>query len=125
MSGNAEIISAYEKMIRSGKASKPIIISQPTPENPNGRPFGGEAIDPLKVATGEVGEPRKIINENEPEPDYSDFDDKMRNLIAEKKRKMSESNGSDEMSKLKRRIEKIEEALTLVMDTQTKLLKKG
>lgn len=124
MSGNAEIISAYERMLQSGKANEKIIISQPTPDNPSGKAFGGGGFDdPLKVATGEepIG---KKINETD-DSDYSEFDSKMRNLIEAKKKKAGITTPDvDEFSKLKNRVKKVEEALMLIMETHTKLLNK-
>ena len=108
-------ISAYEKMFQDGSAYKPIKIAQPTPDNPGGGMGGGADPD------------RKI--------DYSVFDDHMANMIQEKiEQKKATVNTKksgphyspqqgDKIAKLERRIELLEQALSLVMETQTKLMR--
>jgi len=108
-------ISAYEKMFKDGTAFKPIKIEQPTPDNPGGGMGGG--ADPDR------------------EVDYSVFDDHMANMIQEKiEAKKASVNPerpgpppspqqSDKLAKLERRIELLEQALSLVMETQTKLMR--
>jgi hypothetical protein len=114
--------SAYQKMFEDGSAYKPIKIEQPSPENEMGRPMGG-SHDP---DGGGV--------------DYSLFDEHMSSMIEEKiskkksggKTKMvnaskgTTNNISDKTVKnLERRIDILEQALQLVMETQTKLLRES
>jgi len=113
--------SAYEKMFEDGTAFQPIKIEQPSPENPGGGM--GRGSDP-----------------DGPGVDYSLFDDHMGNMIKEKiENKKAEALGApprpdappapqpqagvDRMIRLEKRIELLEQALSLVMETQTKLMR--
>jgi hypothetical protein len=110
-------LTAYEKMLKDGSAFKPIKIEQPTPDNPNGGM--GRGADP------------------DHEIDYSVFDDHMKGMIQEKiEAKKSKVNGGPErpgtqssqqdnhrITRLEERIKLLEQALSLVMETQTKLMR--
>lgn len=109
-------LSAYEKMLKDGSAFKAIKIEQPTPDNPDGGMGGGADPD------------REI--------DYSVFDDHMKGVIQEKIEAKKAAAGNperpapppspqqgDKMARLERRIELLEQALSLVMETQTKLMR--
>lgn len=117
--------SAYEKMFEDGTAFQPIKIEQPTPNNPGGG-MGGGADPDAKV-------------------DYSLFDNHMDNMIHEKieakkskvlgeqqparftgdlpEQSPIQQGGIDKIARLERRIDLLEKALSLVMETQTKLMR--
>lgn len=110
-------LSAYEKMFKDGTAFQKIEIAQPTPNNPGGGMSGGADPD------------REI--------DYSVFDDHMKGMIQEKiEAKKSKATGNPErpgpssspqdnhrITRLEERIKLLEQALSLVMETQTKILR--
>lgn len=117
---NMSEISAYEKMFEDGSAFEKIEIAQPTPDNPGGGMSGG---DP-----------------DSPGVDYSLFDNHMDGMIKEKieaKKAAALGNparpdpppspmapgATDKMIRLEKRIELLEQALSLVMETQTKLMR--
>jgi hypothetical protein len=112
------ILDAYEKMFKDGSAFRPIKIEQPTP-----------SLAEAQGTTRPVGDPRVSEERND---DYSEFDSSMQKLVDAKKRKLMEKSGgvstaSDndlikEIKSLKRRVKQLENALSLVMETQTKLL---
>jgi len=118
-------LSAYEKMFKDGTAYKPIKIQQPTPDNPTGS-FGG--------SSGEEIDPNKI---NEQLFD-NHMDDYIQSKIEAKKSKTNETKKrsstrpsvpstsqpkSNRIAALERRVELLEQALGLVMETQTKMMK--
>lgn len=122
------VLSAYEKMFEDGSAFKPIKIEQPKPNvaeaqgKPSSKPIGEKV-----QKNGQVEEERH--------DDYSQFDASMRKFVEAKKQKIKQkSNGTvvenssntelvNEIKSLKKRVKQLETALTLVMETQTKLLK--
>jgi len=125
-------ISAYEKMFKDGTAFNPIKIEQPTPTNPGGGM--GRGADPDNPGVDMSRKPDPDDNG----VDYSLFDDHMGNMIQEKieaKKLAAGGNparpdsppspqaGSDTIIRLERRIELLEQALSLVMETQTKLIR--
>jgi hypothetical protein len=108
-------------MFEDGSAFKPIKIEQPTPENENG-------------IIGGSGDPNNVV-------DYSKFDEHMENIIREKieakKSKMMNQpiqqnqpkttiidNDNIKIKQLEQRIQLLEQALGLVMETQTKMLRR-
>lgn len=120
---NMSEMSAYEKMFKDGTAFKPIKIDQPSPDNPAGGM--GRGADP-----------------DEPSPDHSLFDDHMDNMIQEKiaakkaavlgdqpvrftgdLQEQSPQAGDHRITRLEERIKLLEQALSLVMETQTKLMR--
>lgn len=89
------ITSAYEKMKQEGKLNKPIILQQPTPDNPEGRAFGG---------TG-------------------DYEAGIKNIINEKVETQNVSSSDlSELNKLKKRVAFLEESLELIMKQHIKLM---
>lgn len=110
------VMKAYEKMFEDGSAFRPIKIEQPKPS--------------LAEAQGSpVGNPKVNDERND---DYSEFDSSMQKLVDAKKRKLTGKSGGvvtasdndliEEVKSLKRRVKQLENALALVMETQTKLL---
>jgi hypothetical protein len=118
--------NAYEKMFEDGTAFQPIKIDQPSPDNEQGK-FGTGA---------DTGADPDI------EVDYSLFDDHMDNMMKEKiEAKKTKVLGeetpvkftgdlspqppaqSNKIVRLEKRIELLEQALGLVMETQTKLMR--
>lgn len=120
--GNRGILNAYEKMFKDGSAYKKVKISQPTPENPNGSSYGngsGRLGDPLKVAEGN--------KEDEDDRFVRQMDDYREKRLQELKetggKKQEPNNLVNEVKKLKQRVKLLEQALSMVMETQTKLIK--
>jgi len=116
----AKVVDAYQKMFEDGSAFKPIKIQQPSPDNEGGR------------SGGPMGESEEI--------DYSLFDNHMKgmiedkieakksgkNLMMENKSRSTKTKVSNKQYKeLKNRVALLEQALQLVMETQTKLLKES
>jgi hypothetical protein len=114
--------SAYEKMLEDGSAFKQIKIEQPTPDNPSGG-YGGSGDPDIEV-------------------DYSLFDSHMDNMMqdkiaAKKEKVLGEETPvrfsgdlspqppvqNNKIARLEKRIELLEQALGLVMETQTKLMR--
>jgi len=122
-------ISAYEKMFKDGTAFNPIKIEQPTPTNPGGGM--GRGADPDNPGVDMSRRPDPDDNG----VDYSLFDDHMGNMVQEKiEAKKAAARGTDQrtgppqadnnkITRLERRIELLEQALSLVMETQTKLIR--
>lgn len=118
--------SAYERMFDDGTAFKPIKINQPSPDNEAGR-FG-------------MGGDTENLNPNLLE---QNTDNDMEDVIERAKRLKAERTGqpvlnetlrptspyaspdNKKVKELERRISMLEQALQLVMETQTKLLKEG
>lgn len=138
------VLEAYEKMLEDGSANIPIKISQPTPTNPSGNVHGGNA-DPLSIAEGKgkpLGDPvrenRPPEIEETPEPDYSTFDSQMEEYIKRKRAARANENttsatavgniqfnGSQEIARINKRLEMIENTLGLIMETHKLILEKG
>lgn len=89
------ITSAYEKMQKEGKLSKPIRLQQPTPDNPDGRAFGGSG----------------------------DYNASIKNIINEKVVKNTPSL-NEEVKNLKSRIKVLEDSLEIIMEQHMKLMRK-
>ena len=108
------ISSAYDKMLKDGSASKPIRISQPTPDNPTGG-MGGS----------------KVLGESD--DDWSEFDSKMQEYMTLKRSKRkskskSESKPKSEsntIKKLEKRIVLLEGIVEKIMRAQMDILKNG
>lgn len=114
------IKSAYEKMFENGSAFKkidmPMVLNDPS-NNPEA------ATMPL----GEEVKPKPT--KEEPEPDFSEVDRRMQERLKSRINSLKEKTGVSkdtdvirEMNKLKQRVKTLEEALSLVMETQEKLL---
>ena len=106
------VISAYEKMLKDGSASKPIRISQPTPDNPEGG-MGGN-MDSMKSALGE----------SKDNDEFAYYDSKMKERLEERISKKS-SNESSVIKKLEGRIDLLEGVVAKIMKAQMELLKNG
>ena len=113
-----KIKSAYEKMFEDGSAYKkinmPMVLNEPNMNEVEGKPLG-EAI---KKSSKTV--------EPEPEEDFSDVDRRMQERLKARmsslKGKTQDTDMVKEMNSLKQRVKTLEEALSLVMETQEKIL---
>jgi peptidoglycan hydrolase CwlO-like protein len=118
-------ISAYEKMLKDGTAFKKIDMNRIAAQLYS-QAEGGLVDKPL-------GDPiKENQNQNsgleEDHTDWSAVDEAMQRRMNALKEKMKGSekkstNELTEITKLKKRIEKLEEALMLVMETHEKLLR--
>ena len=125
-------------MFEDGSAYKPIRITQPQPSMSeiSGVP---KTETPLGNPVPQGGDPKELFKNPDalpnPNPDYSQFDAVMEEKI-NKLRAAGNANLNDNTSnvkmqsnvmvqKLEKRIELLEQALTLVMEQQTKLLKES
>ena len=127
-------MTAYEKMLEDGTAFKKINISQPTPDNPDGNAFGGGFDDNPKQreslfeqhmdrSMDDVIEQAKAMKEaREGRPTASVPRVPVAPPPSALKSKPA-SNGK--IKELERRVSMLEQALQLVMETQTKLLKEN
>jgi len=101
---STKIQSIYEKMLKNPEFKKKLIIEQPTPENPNGRikdEYGNDLTSKEKLAMDELD--RRMI---------------------ERQKRQQFFNESNEIEKLKKRIDSLEEALTIVMKSNEKIIKR-
>lgn len=117
-------ISAYEKMLKDGTAFKKIDMNRIAAQQ-----YAQVESD---LVDKPLGDPiKESIKENGLEEDHTDWsavDEAMQRRMNALKEKMKGSekkstNELTEITKLKRRVEKLEEALMLVMETHEKLLK--
>jgi hypothetical protein len=120
--------SAYEKMFEDGSAFKPIKIAQPTPDNPTGGMIGhdperniDESVfdDSYNNSMDDIVEKAKSIKAAKTGKPISDFTPRTSSssgMIKTENKKVKE---------LERRVAMLEQALQLVMETQTKLLKES
>lgn len=118
MSGNRNILNAYESMFEDGSAYKPIQIKQETPTVSSAEGKGGG--EPL----GNILE-NNNRNDDDGEPDFSEFDRRMAKRVNGIRSRINEggSNGSsEEIMELKNRVKLLEQALAMIMATQTKLI---
>jgi hypothetical protein len=106
------VISAYEKMLKDGSASKPIRISQPTPDNPEGGMGGG--MNSMKSA----------LDESKDNDEFAYYDSKMKERLEERISKKS-SNESSVIKKLEGRIDLLEGIVAKIMKAQMELIKNG
>ena len=120
MSEHSKILEKYEQMFKDGSAYKPIHIAQPQPN--------------VSEVTGAVEKPASPLGEqvnrdnfqDEAVTDYSQFDSEMQNRINEMRGNRNthpNNQGNDDITRLKKRVDLLEQALTLVMETQSKLIK--
>jgi hypothetical protein len=117
-------ITAYEKMLKDGSAFKKIDMNKIQNQMYAG---AGGAIDEAKP----LGEPApQNTNLDEDHTDWSAVDEAMQRRMNALKNKMNGGgastkqplNESQEITKLKARVKRLEEALMVVMQTQEKLL---
>lgn len=124
MSENSKILEKYEQMFEDGSAFRPIHLNQPTPDISS---ITGEVEEKPNIPLGQPVE--KDVFMEDQHTDYSEFDATMQQKINEVRNKTHGNNpnvsvqNNDEFAKLVRRIELLEQALQLVMETQTKMLK--
>lgn len=125
MSEHERILEKYEQMFKDGSAYKPIHLSQPMP---NVSEVTG-AVDEKPAAP--LGEQVKRDNfQEEPVTDYSQFDSEMQQRVNEMRNKNQNVSNNQNVSvqnngdykRLEKRMELIEQALSLVMETQKKLI---
>ena len=124
MSEHSRILEKYEKMFEDGSAYKPIRLAQPQPSMAE---VEGAKPEPSNIPLGEQVD-KDVFMDNQ-DTDYTQFDNTMEERIS--KLKEAHNNTSDVnvqpnvIEKLIRRIELLEKGVSLVMETQTKLLKEG
>ena len=130
MSEHSRILEQYEKMFKDGSAYKPIRLSQPQPSMAEAGGAGNP--EPTNIPLGEQVERDVFMNDQN--NDYTEFD----NTMEEKINKLKEAHNinsnnntsnvnvqSNVIEKLISRIELLEKGVSLVMETQTKLLREG
>lgn len=123
MSEHSKILEKYEKMFEDGSAYNPIHLTQPTPDVSG---VTGAVEEKSNVPLGQQVE-KDVFMENQ--TDYSEFDSSMQNRIDELRSKANNNNpnvsvqNNGDYEKLEKRVALLEQALKLVMETQTKLLK--
>jgi predicted nucleic acid-binding Zn-ribbon protein len=119
------IKSAYEKMLEDGTAFKEVDMSMMTEPNVEQITGLGEEVVVPKERKQEQ-DPDRFIDEH---TDFSHLDNAMEQRMNSLRAKMGgvkskkvRENESREIALLKKRVEKLEEALMLVMETHEKLL---
>ena len=124
MSEHSKILEKYEKMFEDGSAYKPIRLSQPQPSMSE---INNTVEEKSDIPLGE--QVNRDNFQDEGNPDYSESDAYMQNKINEMRNKNPHNNNDnvnvriDELERLKKRVDLLEQALTLVMETQSKLIK--
>ena len=114
------VISAYEKMLKNGSASRPIRIAQPTPDNQYGG-MNGDMNNQNITAMGESKE----------DSSWDGFDAKMEEYIANKRKnkktKTNESKLKDvsTIKALESRVALLEGVVEQIMKAQMDLLNNG
>lgn len=125
MSEHSKILEKYEKMFEDGSAYKPIRLSQPQPSMAEVQGAGVE--EKPNIPLGE--QVNRDNFQNDSQPDYTESDAYMQNKINEMKNKNPNDNNqnvsvqNDVIVRLRKRVDLLEQALTLVMETQSKLIK--
>jgi hypothetical protein len=115
-------------MFEDGSAYKPIRLSQPQPSMAE---VEGAKPEPSNIPLGEQVD-KDVFMDNQ-NSDYTEFDNTMEERINKLKEANDNTNTntsnvnvqSNVIEKLIRRIELLEKGVSLVMETQTKLLKEG
>jgi len=123
MSEHSKILEKYEQMFADGSAYKPIHISQPQPDV-------SQIEGAVDRPAAPLGEQVKRDNfQDEAVTDYSQFDSEMQQRINEMKNNKMQNNNpnvrvqnNSDYEKLEKRVNLLEEALSLVMSTQKKLI---
>ena len=116
---NRSMINAYEKMLQDGSAFREIDTTMHT--NPSVSEASGTISD------NPLGDRVDNNNDNIVPDEYAEFDTVMEQRMNNLRQKAgmgggNSGGGSNEIQSLKNRIKKLEEAITLVMETQTKLI---
>lgn len=117
---------AYQKMFEDGSAYRPIKIDQPSPNNENGRGMGHEVNQEMS---------QEINNDHESNREWM-IQEAMRlkeakgkkvdkNIVRTQPPITYDTNSNKEIKKLRQRIDIVEQALKLVMETQTKLIRES
>jgi len=123
-------ITAYEKMLKDGSAFKKIDMQQIT-NKMYAQAEGG--VDGGSKPEAPLGDPVNETSHDGLEEDHTDWSaidaamEKRMNALKEKARGGSTSikeplNESQEITKLKARVKRLEEALIIIMETQEKLI---
>lgn len=123
MSEHSKILEKYEQMFKDGSAYKPIHIAQPQPNV-------SEVTGAVEKPASPLGEPVRRDNfQDEVVTDYSQFDSQMEQRINEMRNRNPNNNNDNvivqnnsDYKKLEKRIDLLEQALSLVMSTQKKLI---
>lgn len=126
-----KIRSAYESMLEDGSANKKVDMSmvvEPSVEN-----IESGLGDRIEAAESSMTKKDDVIEE-EQHNDYTEHDNYIDQRMNSLKTKLSEKKGAprikigaltranQEISSLKKRVEKLEEALMLVMETHEQLI---
>lgn len=115
---NRKMISAYEKMLQDGTAFKEVdtsMVTEPDLSVATGKINDNPLGDPINDSINNRGS--NIIEDN----GYGEFDSLMEKKMHEL-RMSGKKHSSNEFINLKKRVKRLEEAMTLVMDSQTKLI---
>jgi len=126
MSEHSKILEKYEKMFEDGSAYKPIRLSQPQPSMAEMEGAGVVEEKPNIPLGDQVN---RDNFQNDGQPDYSESDAYMEGKINEMRTRNTQDNNPnvnvqpDVIKRLIKRIDLLEQALTLVMETQSKLIK--
>ena len=124
------IRSAYERMLADGSAFREVdmsMMTEPNVEIAKGAPLGDRVNETAQPRQGRDTPPEDY----EHHTDYTEHDSYIQDRINRLRAKMKggrvnegggASNTSKELLKLKKRVEKLEEALMIVMETHEKLL---
>lgn len=123
MSEHSKILEKYEQMFKDGSAYKPIHIAQPQPDV-------SQITGAVEKPATPLGEPVRRDNfQDEAVTDYSQFDSQMEQRINEMRNNKMQGNNpnvsvqnNSDYEKLEKRVNLLEEALSLVMSTQKKLI---
>jgi len=119
---NRKMISAYEKMLADGTAFREVDLTM------HDQPDVGQASGAINESPlGDQVPNKDTTVDSSPDDGYGEFDSVMEQRMDALRRKASGSSGGKNppqngISGLRKRIEKLEEALLLVMETQTKLI---
>lgn len=114
---NRKMISAYEKMLQDGTAFKKVdtsMLSEPDLAVATGQINDSPLGDPIAANRS----PSSPIVEDD---GYGQFDSLMEKRMHEL-RASGNKHSNNEFLNLKKRVKRLEEAITLVMETQTKLI---
>ena len=125
MSEHSKILAKYEKMFEDG-FPEPIHLSQP---QPNMSEMNGAAEEKPNTPLGEPVKKENFQDDESHQPDYTESDAYMEGKINEMRNRGTQDNNpnvpvqNDVIERLKKRIDLLEQALTLVMETQSKMIK--
>lgn len=115
--------NAYEKMLQNGSAFKQVDMTMSTKPNMMEAQGVGENINDLgKQVKKETKETKDDFT------DYTEFDNIMESKVQALKNKMKGKktnqpiNESKEITSLKKRVKRLEEAMMVIMETHSKLV---